>query len=69
MGVLRAIPFRLARLFGKTRQNTIDAEFDNHTPSKLAVAIFNKIHGWELARLRKSKMSFGASCAVVLTKK
>ncbi len=69
MGILRAIPFRLARLFGKTRQNTIDAEFDNHTPSKLAVAIFNKIHGWELARLQKSKMTFGASCAVVFTVK
>ena len=47
----------------------LDAEFDNHTPSKLATTIFNKIHGWELSCLRKSKMMFGASCAVVLTKK
>ena len=69
MGILRAIPFRIAKLFGKTRKNTLDAEFDNHTPSKLATTIFNKIHSWELARLRKSKISFGASCAVVLTKK
>ena len=69
MGVLRAIPFRLAKLFGKTRKNTLDAEFDNHTPSKLATTIFNKIHGLELSCLRKSKMMFGASCAVVLTKK
>jgi hypothetical protein len=69
MGLLRAIPYRLARLFGKTRKDTLDAEFDNHTPSKLAITIFNKIHQWELSRLQKSKMSFGASCAVVFTKK
>lgn len=69
MGILRAIPFRIAKLFGKTRKNTLDAELDNHTPSKLATVIFDKIHNWELSRLRKSKMSFGASCAVVLKTK
>ncbi len=69
MGILRAIPYRLARLFGKTRQNTLDAEADNHTPSKLATAIFNKIHQWELNRLEKTKIPFGASCAVVFRKK
>ncbi|AFK04285.1 Methyltransferase type 11 [Emticicia oligotrophica DSM 17448] len=69
MGILRAIPFRISKLFGKTRKNTLDAELDNHTPSKLATVIFDKIHNWELSRLRKSKMSFGASCAVVLKTK
>ncbi|WP_435356291.1 methyltransferase domain-containing protein [Emticicia sp. SJ17W-69] len=69
MGILRAIPYRLARLLGKTRKNTLDAEFDNHTPSKLAISIFNLLHNWELKRLSKSKIPFGASCAVVFKTK
>ena len=62
--LLRRIPYKLRGMRNQTE--ILSVENENHNPSNFILKFFNFFHRIELRKMKKSKISLGASCIVVL---
>jgi hypothetical protein len=56
------------KIFGVSKKSTIEKEQNNHKANSFIDTILNKMNEWELKKLRRSQLNFGASSIVVLEK-
>lgn len=60
---LRSLPYKFKGDRGK--ENILEAETEQHNPSRTVRSVFNMFHSRELRKLKTSNVGFGASCIAV----